>query len=357
MNKDAKRPDRASNDSLDGLSDVPTYREGAAGGSADPAQGSSVSDRVRSVYQRAGRTAPQHIEPQRVETQRGDVQRGDSQATSAFEAQRGVAQGGATQGGATQGGGVDRDGNLYQVDEQTSTSYRGAEPEHTSILNRPHTSEQPAQAVYAEPAYTEPVQQFGPAPVAAAPVATAPSATEYVEEPQIEHRRGTMDFGLFLIRLITGAILTFQGLRTFFELGGAPGLNGLKDQFGHYASPDLLSIAVPSMQLAAGVFLLLGLLTPVAAAVATVVTAFNFLHAIAQQDHFSFTNPSDSVLFAGLLCALALGLQFTGPGHISLDVNRSWARRPLASSWILAILGIAGAVALWWFGASVNPFN
>ncbi|MDU0478473.1 DoxX family protein [Staphylococcus chromogenes] len=299
-------PDRAQNDDLDGLADVPTYTQGSTN--------SAHEDRIRNVYQRAGRTAPQNIEPSSAQS------------------------------------------NLYNVT---------SEPEHTAFLDRPEPTPEthaptatdlpaqpapaaaPQQVTYQEP-FNEPYQE---------PVAAVDTADTYAEDKPVDGRRGTMDFGLFLLRLTTGAILLFQGLRTFFELGGAPGLNGLKEQYASYAFGDILSIAVPSMQLAAGVFLLLGLLTPVAAAVATVVTAFNFLHEVASQDNFSIMNPNDSVILAAVLCALALSLQFTGPGRVSLDINRSWARRPLASSWILAVLGIAGAVALWWFGAGVNPFN
>jgi hypothetical protein len=48
---------------------------------------------------------------------------------------------------------------------------------------------------------------------------------------------------------------------------------------------------------------------------------------------------------------------FTGPGTISFDRSRGWSRRPLASSWIFAAVGLVGAAALWWFGAGTNPFN
>ncbi|AKK02947.1 DoxX family membrane protein [Corynebacterium epidermidicanis] len=286
------KPDRANADSLDGLSDVPTYN--------------SASGQTSNVYQRAGRSAPQSIEPQ---SQHPETSR------------------------------------LFEVREETVSLPK--EPAQAE----PTVTDMPAQQIMPEPTYTS--------PVAAAPVVPTTATSEYEEEVEkpLDHRRGTMDFGLFIIRLVAGLVLLWSGVRTFFELGGAPGLNGLKAEFGDYALPDLLSIAVPSMQLAAGVFLLLGLLTPVAAALATVVTAFNMLHAVAQQDNFSVTNANDSVILALVMLALALGLQFTGPGRVSLDVNRSWARRPLASSWILAILGIAGAVALWWFGAGVNPLS
>ena len=50
-----------------------------------------------------------------------------------------------------------------------------------------------------------------------------------------------------------------------------------------------------------------------------------------------------------MLFLLVLGLLFTGPGRWSLDFSRSWVRRPLASSWIFAFVGIGGLVAIWWF--------
>ena len=58
-----------------------------------------------------------------------------------------------------------------------------------------------------------------------------------------------------------------------------------------------------------------------------------------------------------ILFGISLALQFTGPGLYSFDYGRSWARRPLVSSWIFILLAIAGAVALWWFGAGVNPLS
>ena len=52
-----------------------------------------------------------------------------------------------------------------------------------------------------------------------------------------------------------------------------------------------------------------------------------------------------------------MGLQFTGPGFISVDFKRSWARRPLGTSWVFVLIGVAILVALWFFGAGVNPLK
>ena len=112
------------------------------------------------------------------------------------------------------------------------------------------------------------------------------------------------------------------------------------------------------MQLIAGVFLLLGLITPLAAMLGLVVTGFTAVHELAQAgaglDVFSWP---DSVWLSLVLFVIAVGLQFTGPGFISLDFKRSWARRPLGTSWVFVLIGVAILVGLWFFGAGVNPLN
>ncbi|MGX1739594.1 DoxX family membrane protein [Corynebacterium flavescens] len=171
-------------------------------------------------------------------------------------------------------------------------------------------------------------------------------------------RRGTLDFGLFLARIALSAYLIVAGLGTFFELGGNEGLSGLEAEYAGYAMPAVLAIVVPTLQLVAGAFLLFGLVFPFAAAVGVVVTAFGLLHtvAFAGAGFDVFAWPAQ-VWLALILVLLAVALQFSGPGFISLDFKRSWARRPLASSWIWVVVAVAAAAALWWFGAGVNPLS
>ncbi|RSZ66113.1 DoxX family protein [Corynebacterium hylobatis] len=194
---------------------------------------------------------------------------------------------------------------------------------------------------------------------AAAPVSTV---TEYdqgstaVATDAPDHRRGTIDFGLLIVRVMLGLWLILEAVGTFFRLGGNPGLSGLEADYAGYLAPGGLAIIVPALQLAAGVFLLLGLITPVFAMVATVATSFTALHELttsgAGLNVFAWP---ESVWLSLVLLGSSLALQFTGPGFISLDYGRSWARRPLVSSWIFLVLAIAGGIALWWFGAGVNP--
>ncbi len=197
---------------------------------------------------------------------------------------------------------------------------------------------------------------FAATAVPAAPVAV-PEQPVYAEaQPAVmeDARRGTIDFGLLIIRATIGIYLIIRGVFTFFTLGGSGGLAGLESEFSAYQWPEILAILLPSLELAAGVFLLLGLMTPVAAAVATVATSFTALHQINVHEG-SWGELGEPIVLAVILTLVVIGLQFTGPGRISLDAGRSWARRPLVSSWIFVIIGIALAVVLWWFGAGVNP--
>ena len=171
-------------------------------------------------------------------------------------------------------------------------------------------------------------------------------------------KRGTIDFGLLLVRLGLGVYLILAGLRPLLQLGDSAGLSEVTEQFAGYPWADILGVGVPVAQLVAGAFLVLGLLTPVAAMLATVVTGFTALHALAVSGAgLNVFNWSESVWLSVVSFVIALGVQFTGPGVISLDFGRSWARRPLASSWVFIVLGLAALGAIWWFGAGVNPLN
>jgi len=218
-------------------------------------------------------------------------------------------------------------------------------------------------ATSAEPAVKQPVEE----PVAASTVSTAGTlhTTEGAENLTQERAastadvagatqqpigRGTIDAGLLILRLVLGGVLILTSLAVLFQLGGNAGLAGLEDELASYNYPHLLAIALPSMGLGAGVFLVLGLLTPVASMVAVAATGFAAINAVmtseSTSDIFAW---EPSVWLAIALAGMALAVQFTGPGLFGIDFSRSWTRRPMASSWICAALGIAAAVLLWVF--------
>ncbi|WP_080795274.1 DoxX family protein [Corynebacterium pacaense] len=303
------RRDQEPLDLGDPEEDVPTY-----GGSTpvDP-------------YARSGRAAPQSIQPTGA----------TSSETTAFER-------------------PDRQG--LASDAPTSA----ADSQPTTVAPRPFAQSEPAPPVLPAPptrSLDRPADNY--ADTDFAPVTQAPAETGTGVHPEAavavpDARRGTLDFGVLIIRVVIGAYLVARGVFTFFGLGGSDGLNGLETDFAGYQLPEVLAILIPSIELAAGVFLILGLMTPVAAAVATVATSFTALHEITIHEG-PWGDLSEPVILAVLLTLVVIGLQFTGPGRISLDAGRGWARRPLLSSWIFVILGIALAGVLWWFGAGVNP--
>lgn len=186
----------------------------------------------------------------------------------------------------------------------------------------------------------------------------AAARAEKAEARKADPRRGTIDFGLLFVRIALSVWLIVAGVATFFGLGDGGGLAGLEKDFADYAMPQVLAIAVPTLQLLAGAFLLLGLVTPLAAMLGLVVTGFTAIHALSTSgaglDVFSWP---ESVWLSVVLFLINIAVQFTGPGVISLDFSRSWARRPLATSWIFVVLGVAALVAVWWFGAGVNPLS
>lgn len=213
-------------------------------------------------------------------------------------------------------------------------------PVTSAFIRESETIAPAAPATYAE----EPVE----------PVAVDP-APDAVEEE--DARRGTTDFGLLLLRLFLGAYLIIDSVAVFFRLGGNDGIAGLENAFANYPYGNGLAVVVPTLELTAGVFLVLGLLGPIAAAVAIAVTGFLALHAFnGQTDGFNVFAWTPETWVPVMLLAVSLAVQFTGPGRYGIDASRGWAKRPLASSWICAIVGLAAAGAAWWFGTGINPF-
>lgn len=171
-------------------------------------------------------------------------------------------------------------------------------------------------------------------------------------------RRGTTDFGLFLIRLALGVMLLFYGVRTLFELGGSSGVDGLHNDFYFMKGNELLAWAVPIIETAAGAFLVLGVLAPLGACMAVAVSSFMAMYWIDfQPGAFSPFNLAPHVQVWLLLTALSIGVAFSGPGKWGVDATRGWARRPLGSGWFSTIIGLLAGAAVWVVVAQSNPFN
>lgn len=330
------RPDRANPDDPDEI-DVPTYRERRR-----PPRRKKPLD----PYKKAGKAAPQVILPrQEVEEPTGETQsapsdlRQDSQSTE--DSTAGQAE-------------------LHTRDTEVKPIPTAALGESTMLLGESApVNREPGRGVGERVAPT--------APVAANTASVSTTAmTDIAEDPDDEpvsagvDRRGTLNLGLFLLRLVTGAFFIIQSVGLFFTLGATNGLNGLVAQYTEqgFHLPNLLSVAVPAATLAVGVFLILGLITPLFAALGLVVSGFQVLTSLRESVAGLNVFAWDAHLWLPMmLVVITATLIFTGPGTWGLDYSRSWARRPLASAWIFVLVAIVILCGVWWLCAGVNPLH
>lgn len=379
-----RKPDKA--DFHDDAFDVPTYEgpqtsttqpsEKPQRAKADTEKSSPSTEARTTIFERAGRAAPQVIEPNSSEI-RATGASVDSEPTTQFAQPEAATNTGAADAGTPNAGKPDA-GVSDAVDEHRP-EYRDEDFAVTEVIDpagKQATVPVAASATPQQAGYSAPTQQGVPqgqqglandeqipvdepyAQGAGVSAETPGNAASAEPVTMVDTRRGTIDLGLFLLRIALSAWLIIQATGTFFTLGSHEGIAGLESDFAAYSQAHLLAIAVPSVQLAAGIFLLLGLLAPVAAMLAWIVTGFLVVHEIAQaQAGLNVFNWEETLWVPVMAAVLALVVQFTGPGLYALDGARGWARRPLASSWLFMILGIAAVVAAWWLLAGTNPLS
>jgi putative oxidoreductase len=176
---------------------------------------------------------------------------------------------------------------------------------------------------------------------------------------RIAARRGTQDLGLLLLRVAVGALLIAHGLQKAFGWWGGPGFDGWEEsltQMG-YQHADILTYVATAGQIAAGVLLVLGLFTPLAAAGALAYLVNGVLaeamaaHEEARLSDF-LTDGHEYKLI--LVCAVA-AIILIGPGRYGLDAGRGWARRPFIGSFAALLLGVGAGIAVWVLLNGGNP--
>lgn len=257
---------------------------------------------------------------------------------------------------------------LVDPEDDLASSNYGGDFETTRITQPPRVSApgavepgQPSAAGYAllhepEPLpYVEPVYPpAGAAHPPAAPAEIIPGDPE--ERAKAAGRRGTQDLGLLVLRVALGALLIAHGLQNAFGFWGGPGPAGLQESLtaAGYQHAGLLSYVTAGAQIASGVLLVLGLFTPVAAAVALGLLLNGALTELkADGWRLVLSSAGEQLL---ILTAVAAAIVLVGPGRYGFDGGRGWARRPFVGSFVALVLGIGGGVAAWMFLRGNNPF-
>jgi putative oxidoreductase len=181
------------------------------------------------------------------------------------------------------------------------------------------------------------------------------------DDRRVDDRRGTQDLGLMLLRWAVGALLVAHGLQKAFGWWGGPGLNGFEESLTAmgFKYADMLTYIATGAQILAGVLLILGLFTPLAAAGALAYLINGLLvEATAAQEEARLSDfLTDGHEYKVILVAAVVAIILAGPGRYGLDAGRGWARRPFIGSFAALLIGIGGGIALWVFLNGANPLG
>jgi putative oxidoreductase len=242
-------------------------------------------------------------------------------------------------------------------DDLPSSNYAG-DFETTAIPNY-KTGSQPGYGLIGEPEPLPYAQAGDSHPMGT--YAQPADITPGYDDPRSDGRRGTQDLGLMLLRWAVGALMVGHGLQKAFGWWGGPGLNGFEDSLTSmgFKYADMLTYIATGAQILAGVLLILGLFTPLAAAGALAYLLNGLLveATAAHQEARLSDFLTDGHEYKVILVAAVVAIILAGPGRYGLDAGRGWARRPFVGSFAALLIGIGGGIALWVFLNGANPLG
>jgi len=154
-----------------------------------------------------------------------------------------------------------------------------------------------------------------------------------------------LNLGLLILRVAVGVIMLAHGINHIFRGGKIKGTAGWFASLG--MKPGILHAWLASLtEVGAGVLLIAGLLTPLAAAgvVGTMTVALITNHI---KNGFFIFRPGEGYEYVASLIMSGLALGATGPGQWSLDhaLNFDWVSG-YRSFAITAVVGLGGAFLL-----------
>lgn len=164
----------------------------------------------------------------------------------------------------------------------------------------------------------------------------------------LEWNRGT-DVGLLLLRFAVGGVFLAHGAQKVLGIWGGPGIDGFArtlDGFG-FQQTTTLAWVTGITELVAGAFVVLGVVTPLAAAGLGAIMINTVL--LKAGNGFFVAGPAGAgaVELDVVLGLAAAAIVLTGPGHIALDNGRPWHRRPTSWGVLALAIGVTAGVLVY----------
>jgi putative oxidoreductase len=191
----------------------------------------------------------------------------------------------------------------------------------------------------------------GPGSAGAAGSGLGGSNTQPLERPkrrELTWNPGT-DLGLLLLRFAIGGVFLAHGAQKVFGLWGGAGIGAFRtalDGFG-YSNTGVLAWIAAVGEMVGGAAVVLGVLTPVAAA-GLLAISLNIVLLNAHNGFFISGPPgAESVELDVLLGVGAAALVLAGPGRIALDNGRTWQRRPAPWGVLFLVVGVAAGLLVY----------
>lgn len=172
-------------------------------------------------------------------------------------------------------------------------------------------------------------------------------------------RRGTQHLGLLVLRVGLGVVLGAHGLQKLLGWWGGSGVTGFRNSLSDvgFQHADILAYTSAGGEIVAGVLLVLGLFTPIAAAGALAFLINGLLATVSARPHshsFSFFLPHGHE-YQITLIVVAAAVILCGPGRYGLDAGRGWSHRPFIGSFVALLAGIGAGAGVWVLLNGINP--
>jgi putative oxidoreductase len=153
-----------------------------------------------------------------------------------------------------------------------------------------------------------------------------------------------MSYGILLLRIILGSIISAHGAQKLFGWFGGGGPRGTAGNFAHlgFRAPILMAFAAGLAEFGGGLLIATGLLTPLAA-LAIAVVMLNAIGTVHWRN--GFWNTAGGYEFNLLVLTAAVAIASTGPGRFSLDALIGWDDNISGLWWGACVIGLSALVA------------